>query len=408
MQSKARYYGKTALIPTLDASATVVKSDKLVPESLREALKQAFKRLKDDQAGNPDWHPRSGDMVQDLVHPSMFPLIFGKSKVLKEEVVGVADAVEKWAGKGETIQKRHAQPARNRGSYLGRVSFGSYDVPKSFWSDSYQWLPSNVAFRDDGSVRFTSYINNLHPTKYPEIYEAVEKLIETAIPAWDHILLAYQQFRNCGPGRKGSRFAIPNDADDEVCENWNPSDPAEVAVAEVVFSQEEDDEYEGDYDGEDEETRQLALNDRKWKKIRKPVFREPTPYEEVDYDPYMTPEGTSKDDGGLFRKFKAAGLQVIVKMASIELTPEKPEFPAGGWHVSEEQILPLICSCDFYRTDDDFCSRSRAFSTKRYALLHYTIWTARTSPSLVSPFECKHHMSRTSFSTRSGRTVTAG
>jgi hypothetical protein len=25
---------------------------------------------------------------------------------------------------------------------------------------------------------------------------------------------------------------------------------------------------------------------------------------------------------------------VIVKMASIELTPEKPEFSAGSWHVS--------------------------------------------------------------------------
>lgn len=33
-------------------------------------------------------------------------------------------------------------------------------------------------------------------------------------------------------------------------------------------------------------------------------------------------------------KFKDSGLQVIVKMATIELTPEKPDFPMGGWHVS--------------------------------------------------------------------------
>lgn len=70
-------------------------------------------------------------------------------------------------------------------------------------------------------------------------------------------------------------------------------------------------------------------------------LREPKPYVEVNYDPYTTLEGTRKDKGGLFRKFKASGLQAIVKMASIELTPEKPEFPAGSWHVGVqvERIL---------------------------------------------------------------------
>lgn len=30
---------------------------------------------------------------------------------------------------------------------------------------------------------------------------------------------------------------------------------------------------------------------------------------------------------------KGHRLQVIVKIGSIELTPEKPKFPAGSWHV---------------------------------------------------------------------------
>lgn len=41
-----------------------------------------------------------------------------------------------------------------------------------------------------------------------------------------------------------------------------------------------------------------------------------------------------KVDGGLLKNFKTSGLQVIVKLASIELTPESPDFPVGGWHVS--------------------------------------------------------------------------
>ena len=36
----------------------------------------------------------------------------------------------------------------------------------------------------------------------------------------------------------------------------------------------------------------------------------------------------------LREKFKDTGLQVIVKMVTIELTPEKPDFPMGSWHVS--------------------------------------------------------------------------
>lgn len=47
----------------------------------------------------------------------------------------------------------------------------------------------------------------------------------------------------------------------------------------------------------------------------------------------------------LFDKFRDAGLQIIVKMASIELTPEKPHFPHGSWHVegqSSENFAPYI------------------------------------------------------------------
>jgi len=55
------------------------------------------------------------------------------------------------------------------------------------WSEKYQWLPANVSFQENGTVKFTSYINNLHPTKHVEIYRLIERLIDIAIPAWDQI-----------------------------------------------------------------------------------------------------------------------------------------------------------------------------------------------------------------------------
>lgn len=67
-----------------------------------------------------------------------------------------------------------------------------------------------------------------------------------------------------------------------------------------------------------------AVDGAKWKKIREPIFLQPDEYTDVDYAAAET----------LREKFKDSGLQVIVKMASIELTPEKPEFATGSWHVS--------------------------------------------------------------------------
>lgn len=62
----------------------------------------------------------------------------------------------------------------------------------------------------------------------------------------------------------------------------------------------------------------------KWRSIRQPIFPEPDNTKKVKY--------LSRDK--LRKTFKASGLQIIVKMATIELTPSKPEFPMGGWHVS--------------------------------------------------------------------------
>jgi hypothetical protein len=56
----------------------VVKSDTVVPSALDRSLKDAFAKLRAEQGDNPDWHPYSNDMVQDLVHPSMYPFIYGK------------------------------------------------------------------------------------------------------------------------------------------------------------------------------------------------------------------------------------------------------------------------------------------------------------------------------------------
>lgn len=137
----------------------------------------------------------------------MYPLVYGRSRVFQKECVGVLDAVNRWAGMGEVIAKlEHSEPVRHNGWYD--------EIPPNFWSDTYQWLPANVSFQQDGSLRFTSYINNLHPTKYPEIYRTIEKLVETSLPLWDQCLAlstSDRSVKGSGPGRRAPRLGPPED-----------------------------------------------------------------------------------------------------------------------------------------------------------------------------------------------------
>lgn len=213
LRSKAKYFEWTGIIPTLDATASIAKSDTLVSTELHDSLRAAFDKLKADQASCPDWHPKSNGMVQDLVHPSMYPLVYGRSRGFQAECVGVTDAIKDWAGKGDLIPRVEHEPLPRglRANFFSSITSGS-KIPTKFWSDTYQWLPANVVFQEDGSVKFTSYINNLHPTKYPDIYRTIEKLVETSFPLWDQCLRNSEEYdERKGPGRLDTRSDKPKD-----------------------------------------------------------------------------------------------------------------------------------------------------------------------------------------------------
>ncbi|PGH14080.1 hypothetical protein AJ80_06084 [Polytolypa hystricis UAMH7299] len=325
LREKAADFDSTGLVHTLDSVGnTVVKSDTVVTSQLQKDLRTAFDQLRVDQASDVDWHPRSGEMVQDLVHPSMYPFIYGKSNFLQEEVVGVSDAVEVWAGKGETAPEQDDIVDPNQPNHRSmRFGIGGSGIPPEYWSNKYQWLPANLAFQEDGTVKFTSYINNLHPKKYPEIYRTIERLVDTAIPAWDRCLTRRRGFESSPGGRQRSRFSQPESCEEEDDHLWEPFDAETRARHDAARAR-------GDYD------------EMKWMHIREPLLPEPDDVTKVDY--------LCKES--LRETFKATGLQIIVKMATIELTPEKPEFPVGGWHV-EGQMNERICATALYYLDSE-------------------------------------------------------
>ncbi|KAH9896247.1 hypothetical protein F4778DRAFT_783527 [Xylariomycetidae sp. FL2044] len=366
LRSKAKFFERTKLVFTLDSAENcVIKSDEAIDQALRDSFKAAFDKLRTDQQENIDWHPRSNDMVQDLVHPSMYPFVYGQSNFIMDECVGVADAVTAWAGKGAPVPKteRVVDLGFSRFSY----GIGGSEIPPSYWSDTYQWLPANVGFRKDGTAEFTSYINNLRPDnlEYRGIYRTIEKLIDKAIPAWNHCLSEH----NPNTERRARQQRLPTDTLSTYPE-WEEFNAEVLAENDfelssdciwelredlgiVDSSEEEDDdksialEDEEDdmlspHKAEDKELLRKAIRDKKWEEIRDPVLPEPRGFLGTTYGPSQR----LRDD------FADRGLQIIVKMASIELTPEKPKLPEGGWHV-EGMMNEHICATALYYLDSE-------------------------------------------------------
>ena len=142
----------------------------------------------------------------------MYPLVYGRTRAFKEECVGVEDAIELWAGKGTAIPRGIELELSEQDQHL--YGIGGSVVPPTFWSKNYQWLPANVAFQKDGNVKFTSYINNLHPKKYPSIYRTIEALVKTSLPLWDQCLaMATGCTEKDGAGRLTTRIGKPTNAE---------------------------------------------------------------------------------------------------------------------------------------------------------------------------------------------------
>ena len=147
----------------IDANAVVCMSDIAISHETKTKLKAAVTPLENVPASKMDWHPGSGDRVLDLVHPSICPLVYGRTRILPQGTVPLADC-HRYAGKGEVISK-------------------PTDVPHHY-SNNFQWLPCEVRLQDDGHAKITSYINNLHPDGNEPLYSAIEEVISQTVPLW--------------------------------------------------------------------------------------------------------------------------------------------------------------------------------------------------------------------------------
>ncbi|KAJ5937910.1 hypothetical protein N7454_004252 [Penicillium verhagenii] len=179
LQWKSKLIETDGFITAFDKG--VVKSDTAVPEELRKALADAVAPLEDVPDDQKDYHPGSDQKVIDLVHPSLFPLIYGHTRILRNELVTLENCIGT-TGQGELL------PAFSESSDERWMP----GVERDFYSRKFQWLPCNVELSATESAepecRIVSYINNLHPAKHRTLYGVIEKIISCAIPLWNRSL----------------------------------------------------------------------------------------------------------------------------------------------------------------------------------------------------------------------------
>jgi len=164
--------------------------------------------------------------------------------------------------------------------------------------------------------RITSYINNLHPTKEKHLYGLIEKLIDASIPLWNATLapLADEKF---GLERRIEYTKVTYDPASFPDSEMLPREPGE-----------DDDSY-------------WARTDAWVQSGRRLVLPEPNEY----FQPL--PEPVFLD---LKSKYGSRGLQVIVKLANIQLTPDEPEYEGGTWHVEGQMVCIFLQRTALYLT----------------------------------------------------------
>ncbi|KAH8892988.1 hypothetical protein GQ53DRAFT_619176, partial [Thozetella sp. PMI_491] len=346
-------------ILSFDNNSRVAKTDGLIPESLGADLKRGVSPLLNSPQEQKDFHPGSNNQVLNLVHPSLFPLVYGRTEVLQEG--GCVELSNIFASYGKPMpaptHSAYEPPKKTRPSWRARPPDRNLYRPRRFQRPPCEAESCGEEHTTD--VKITSYINNLHPERHRTLYHTIEKLISFAIPLWNDVLMNDTEGRprridtyypDEGPeepdwprGEDAKRFG-PDDARypklwAKVEEFLNLTEP------EMDYDEEFDLEGEEDDDDENEEIRYAIIG--KWLRIK--YFVHPEPGKEQTYEEWEKKRRPS-DLVPIYLQdtFRSKGLQVIVKLASIELTPEKPAYEGGNWHLEGMLNEHIVATAIYY------------------------------------------------------------
>lgn len=147
LQWKADILNKTGHVRVFDVG--VIKSDTVISKDLQEALKERVRPLNDVPEDQKAYHPRSDQKVVDLVHPSLFPVIYGRTHVLLDRVIELDDCIGSM-GQGGLLPVPPDEEV-----YVYPYYKAPYKADLSLLSQKFQWLPCDVELTESGCLCLT-------------------------------------------------------------------------------------------------------------------------------------------------------------------------------------------------------------------------------------------------------------
>lgn len=190
------------------------------------------------------------------------------------------------------------------------------------FSERFQWLPTDVDVSADGDVDFRSYVNNVHPETHRELASVLPDLFGRMRPLLENVLTDLRHPR-----------PLRIQADPYGWYDSEPQYPDKSSYSD-----------DGDYK---EALRVWGVAQDEWWENRRPVIPDAPAF-----TPPEPPDESARVD------LRGRRLQVIVKLATIHLTPDKPEYAGGSWHV-EGMLNERIVSTGIYYWDSDNITESR-------------------------------------------------
>ncbi|MFI9122721.1 DUF4246 domain-containing protein [Streptomyces bikiniensis] len=193
---------------------------------------------------------------------------------------------------------------------------------KHEFSERFQWLPTDVEVDGDGGAAFLSYVNNVRPEVHRELAAVLPELFARFRPLFENVLT---DLRHPRPPRIV--------ADPYGWYDSKPEYPHRNSYDDAEAHREALDAWEEAYED--------------WWENRRPVVPDAP-----DFTPPALPDASARVD------LRGRRLQVIVKLATIHLTPEKPEYAGGSWHV-EGMLNERIVSTGLFYWDSENITESR-------------------------------------------------
>lgn len=283
----------------------ILYSNAAISESLKNDFKSGVDKLVASFNGNFDYHPGSDQAVVDLVHPSLFVVQYDKTPVIRN---GVLEVVK----------------------YHEEIQNVKPDVDCYGISEKFQWLPALMAKNSSGKFEFESYINNLHPVKHKDLYDSIGAIFNAAIPGLNCTLTRYAS-------KEHIRIPIPIGNDAYTEEYIRAHEELDLEL------EREAEETGVDYDWERME---------EFEETKAQFLREIIPKWEGDPE-FDKPINLSNFDN----------LKVIVKLADIELTPERPSYPGGSWHVEGAINEDIVATVLYYYDIENISESKLSFRT---------------------------------------------